>query len=469
MKTLLGIYLLLSVAPLAMASTSGTTDRPVQAQGLANRIDEPDDHATIGNEPTNNDASSLALSGYARASVWGGTDAYPLNTLFAELALKPEFHHGKAFMSGDLRLRKGNSFGSPYQTIDIHLLTAGYRGKFLDLLVGYQQLEWGRTDGFNPTNYMQAYDYFYLTADPADQRNPNLALRTRLRLGNFTELDLAVMPYYLPSVYRYELFELGTNVGFTDPLLPAPAWRNGSIAGRINVELPGIGCSVSAFRGYDPYRGFQVASVDWTSGSPVITNQAVSYQKTSIGADLSVPAGALILKAEAAWNRTSRPNDEMYIPFSYWMYVAGTEAAIGSSTLIINYIGHHTPGFKALTVPTLGDPMNPLAQLAYANALIDYENRQFNRRIFHQFKSSNHAVSLTWLRRFAYDAVEAQVTAYYDITSGELLARPSVKWSVTDQLTVTLGANYMKGENKTLFSYSSELMNGGFAELRIHF
>lgn len=410
-----------------------------------------------------------SATGYARASVWGGNKAYRLNSLFAELALQGEFSHSKAFMAGDVRLRKGNNFGSPYQTIDINQLVVGYRGKTLDLLAGYTDLEWGRTDGFNPTNYMQAYDYFYLTADPADQTNPNLTFRTRLRLGTFAEIDVAAMPYYLSSVYRYDLFDLGNNVSFTDPLLPTVSWRNGSLAGRVNVELPGFGFSVSAFRGYDPYHGFRVATVDWSGGAPAITNQAASYQKTSWGADISVPAGSLIFKAEGAWNRTQRPNNEMHIPYSYWMYVAGCEAGLGSSTVILNYIGHFAPEFEELAEPTLTDPLNPLAQLNYANAVIDYENRQFNRRIFHQHSQTNHAVAFTWLRRFAYDAVEAQFTAYIDFTSGELMIRPSAKWLISDQLTLTLGAQYMKGNEKTLFSYSSELMNGGFAELRVNF
>ena len=58
-----------------------------------------------------------SATGYARASVWGGNKAYRLNSLFAELALQGEFSHSKAFMAGDVRLRKGNNFGSPYQTV----------------------------------------------------------------------------------------------------------------------------------------------------------------------------------------------------------------------------------------------------------------------------------------------------------------------------------------------------------------
>lgn len=419
--------------------------------------------------PTPPDENNLILNGFGSASVWGGSKDYRLNTLYAQIALQGEYKKGKAYMSTDLRLKKGNSFGSDFQTIAIHKLVVGYQAKSLDLLLGYQTIEWGRTDGFNPTNYLQAYDYFFLSADPADQKKSSLALRSRFRLHNIAEIELVAQPFYLPSVYRYDLFDLGTSVRFTDPQLPASTWRNGSAAGRINFELPGIGFSVSGFRGYDPYHGFRVHSVDWTNGLPQLTLQSASYLKTSLGSDFSVSAGSFVVKAEAAWNHSSRVNDEMEIPGSHWMYVAGIETAIGASTLITNYIGYFTPRFTPLEIPLLSDPMNPLAQLSYANAMIEYENRQLNRRIFHQYKKNNHALSITWLRKFVYDALEAQLTAYYDITSGELMARPTVKWFINDQLLLIIGAHYMKGDESTLFSYSSQLMNGGFAELRVNF
>lgn len=411
----------------------------------------------------------LNLNGYARASAWGGSKSYRLNTLFAEIGLQGEYQQGNAFIKTDLRLRKGNSFGNVYQLIDVNNLYVGFTSQSFDIQLGYLYVEWGRADGFNPTNYLQTYDYFYLTADPADQKVPNLTMRTRLRIFQFGEIDLAIMPYYLPSVYRYELFELGNNVRFTNPILPSATWRNGSIAGRANFDFPGLGFSVSAFRGFDPFHGFNVLSVDWASGTPQLINQAASYQKTSLGVDFSVTAGPLVLKAEAAWNDTKRPGNEMYIPHSYWMYVAGTEAAIGSSTLVLNYSGYLTPEFETLVLPQPGDPMNQQQQLAFASAMIDYENRQFNRRIFHQYKKSNHALSLSWFRKFAYDEVEAQVSLYYDFTSDDLMARPSLKWSVSDYLSINIGAQYMYGAGKTLFSYSSTLMNGAFAELRVHF
>ncbi len=411
----------------------------------------------------------LSWKGYVRSSAFGGSDAYQLNNLFAEIALQGEWRKGNAFLQTDVRLRKGSFFGADEQGIEVKNMTVGYRTRKIDLLIGYQDIAWGRCDGFNPTNYLQSSDYFFLTAQPSDQFRSNMALRTRFRMNAFTELDIVLQPFYLPSVYRYELFDLGTNVRFAEPLFPARNIENGSLAARLNFELPAFGASLSAFRGYDPYHGFTVSGIDWTSGAPVITNQAASYRKTSLGGDLAVPFGNILLKAEMAWNNSGPITNEMHIPADYWMYVAGVEAGLGSTTLLLQYIGFLTPGFQALALPVLSNPLNPLEQMAYANAMIDYENRQFNRRIFHQQEKTNHAASLTLANRWGYDTWKTDITAYYDFTSDEWLLRAALNWAISDQLALAAGGQYLKGKTGSLFGYSSSVLSGAFLELKVNF
>ena len=53
---------------------------------------------------------------------------------------------------------------------------AGYSGEKMDVLFGNQIVNWGRTDGFNPTNCITPSDYFFLTAEPDDQKLSNFML-----------------------------------------------------------------------------------------------------------------------------------------------------------------------------------------------------------------------------------------------------------------------------------------------------
>jgi len=413
--------------------------------------------------------AGIQLNGFVRGSVFGAGETYDLSTTFAELSLQAEFESGNAFLKSDLRFQKGVAFNENMPLIVLKELYAGFRGNKFDVLLGNQIVTWGRTDGFNPTDNITPRDYFFLTADPDDQRTPNFLLRVKYRIIPEIELDVIGVPFFVPSQYRYDLFDMGSQVKFSDEILPSKAIKNGTIAARLNFDFPVVGWSFSYFRGYDSFHGFDVTSVDWSSGSPLITNASRSYQKTSLGADAAVPLGPVIFRGEAAFNLTDRPANEMYIPLSDVSYVAGIETGFSGFTLIGQYIGKFTPDFSDLIVPELTDPLNPLAQMQYANAMIDYENRLFNRRIFYQQEKTNHAVALTISKSFGYEAWQVEFTGYYNLTSEEWMIRPKISWKITDALSASFGANYMVGSDKTLFGYSSTIMNGAFVQLKVSF
>ena len=184
---------------------------------------------------------------------------------------------------------------------------------------------------------------------------------------------------------------------------------------------------------------------------------------------MAIPLGSIIFKAEGAYNITENPDNKMWIPKSDFSYVAGIEKQVYGFTIIAQYIGKYTPDFSELTIPVLSDPMNPLAQMQYAGELIDYENRMFNRRIFHQLKKNNHAISLSFNKSFAYDTWQAECTAYYDLTSAEWLIRPKLTAKISDHFSASAGGIYMFGDDKTLFGYSSAVMNGAFISLKTFF
>ena len=413
--------------------------------------------------------SNLSLNGFVRASTYGGVEGYDLTSTFAEIAFQPQYINGAAFFKSDLRVRSGVFFDEKEQKVILKELYGGYRSDALDVLAGYQIINWGRTDGFNPTNNITPNDYFFLTANANDQKLSNLMLRLKYRIKSDIELELIGIPYYSPSVYRYELFDMGENVTFTKNPFADRSLENGTLAARLNFDLPSVGWSLSYFRGHDPYHGFDVQAVDWSSGLPMITNTPANFHKSTLGADIALPMGNWIVRAEAAYNITENPDNKMFIPASDLAYVFNVEKTVAGVMIIGQYIGKFSPDFAALPLPQLTDPMNPLMQMKYANEMIDYENRQFNRRIFNQQEKTNHAASLTLSKSFGYDAWNVECTAFYNFTSDEWMIRPSLQWKINDALIATVGGNYMAGDSKTLFGYSSKVMNGAFAELKIKF
>lgn len=411
----------------------------------------------------------LNLNGYVRAWTYGGGGNYDLAATFAEMAFKTSLEKGNTFLKSDLRLRKGISFGSSVQELEFKELYVGFKNEKVDLLLGNQIVSWGRTDGFNPTNNLTPNDYFLLSSEPDDQKQSNFMLRMKYRFLPSIELEVIGIPFYQASNYRYDLFDMGQNVAFAHEVLPNKTLINGSFAARLNFEMPTAGWSFSYFRGFDPYHGFDVQSVDWSSGSPFITNISAMYKKSTLGADVAIPLGNVIVRGEAAYNFSNNSNRKMYIPASDLGYVAGLETNLAGVTIIAQYIGKWTPNFADLVAPTLTNPTDPMAQMQYANELIDFENRIFNRRIFNQQEKTNHAASLTASKSFGYDAWNAELTGFYNITSEEWLVRPKLSWKINDSLTAAFGGSYMKGLPKTLFAYSSSVLNGAFIELKATF
>ncbi|MEA1878647.1 MAG: hypothetical protein U9N86_17530, partial [Bacteroidota bacterium] len=256
---------------------------------------------------------------------------------------------------------------------------------------------------------------------------------------------------------------------FGKAAMPDKTFGNGSIGARINFEYPGIGFSVSYFNGYDPFYGFTVSVIDWSTGTPLITNTATPYHKQTFGADFSIPVSSWILRGEMAWNMNEESEGIIHVPNSNLAYVAGIETNLAGITVIAQYIGKYDLKFSELQSPEITDPTDLMAMMQYANALVLYESDSYNRHIFNQTEELNHGVALMLSRSFAFDLLNIELTGYYNITTEEFLVRPKIAYKMSDGLTLSLGANFMDGPEDTVFDYSGKVLNGGFLELKATF
>jgi len=413
-------------------------------------------------------ASTFNLNGYVRGTAYGGSKTTDFANLSGEFALKAKISRGSTFLYADARFREGLFFGERKAETELKEAYAGYTGERLSVYLGNQVVSWGRTDGFNPTNNITPNDYFYLTPEPDDQKLGNFMLRPKIRLNNQAELEAILIPVFKPSVYRYDLFDMGGSSSFTQTLIPNAKARNASIAARLNFELPAAGFSVSYFHGYDPFYGFKADTILFQPSPYVIYNPAV-YKKNTIGADFAIPVSQWIFRGEATVNLTKDYLENQQIPNPDLSYVLGIERTISGFTTIFQYIGKFTFDFQPISEPVLTDPYNPLAQMQYAIERINYETELFNRKIFYQQEETNHALFLSVNRLFAHDVLNAEISGYYNITSREYFIRPTVKWNITDALTANLGASIMKGPDMSVFEKAGKVLNGTFLGLTASF
>jgi len=420
--------------------------------------------------PKNVKAESLAeFSGYGRASVFGGGSEYDIATSFAEFSLKTDFKNGFTMFKSDLRIRTGVFFGEELVIPEVKELYAGIKSEYIDIFLGNQIVSWGRVDGFNPTDNLSPYDYFFLTADADDGRKSQFMFKLNYKPFPGINLELIGIPFTKMSDYRYDLISLSDNVLIGDDILPDKSLKNATLAVKADFDYPAFGGSVLYFRGYDPFHGFDIVSINQTLQGPEIKIASRPYLKNTFGMDMAIPAGPVIFRVEAALNLTDNPENNIYIPQDNLAYVAGVETSLAGFSFVGQYIGKYVLDFQQLVVPVPGGQGAESDYLVYAGEMIDYENRLFNRKVFNMQEVSNSAVSLSVLKSFAYDILSAQFVGYYNFTSDELLFRPLLTWKVTDVLTASFGGNYMRGAAKSLFSYSSGVLNGAFVELKVNF
>ncbi|MDI9544250.1 MAG: hypothetical protein QM282_00040 [Bacteroidota bacterium] len=422
---------------------------------------------TAGKSPDNQSEKTVKLGGYVRGSAYGAGENYDFGTLFGETALQLNHKAKLLTMNTDLRFRSGNRFGGSFSEFEIKEAYAGISSKTVDVLLGEQIVSWGRTDGFNPTNNINPNNYFFLSGNPDDQKMSNFMLRSKVRITPMIEWEAIVIPIYRPSVYRYELFDLGAS--FVDPVLPEQKAGNGSLATRFNFELPGVGFSLSWFQGRDPFYGINLNSVDLSSGTPQVSYRPAFYRRTTFGLDFAVPLSSWIIRGEGAYNFTENEHARMYIPNCDLSYVMGVEYNFGSVTAILQYVGKHVLDFVDLNEPVLSDPMNPLALYQYANERVNYESFLINRKIFKQQFETNHALALTLSGDFVFSTLNAEMTGFYDFSTEEFLLRPKLVWNITDALALSAGYSYMKGPDKSMFSYAGPVLNGAFLEMKFSF
>jgi len=174
------------------------------------------------------------LHGYFKGQTWLRNSENYICNAFGEVSLQLGINKNLVVAKSDIRFRKGYFFNNETSSIEIKEAWAGVRTPHLDISLGEQIINWGRTDGFNPTNNITPIDYFFLSPTPDDQKISNFLLKSKIRLTTSIDLEIIAIPIFRPSVYRYELFEMGDNITFSQAVSPNKKITNSSLATKLN-------------------------------------------------------------------------------------------------------------------------------------------------------------------------------------------------------------------------------------------
>ncbi len=423
-------------------------------------------------EPASSQSLAYDMNGFMRGVFFGGKvideDEADLKSGYGELGLKMRVRKGRMGDGfAEIRFRRGSEFNkniSEFKVREAYVNT--YPGK-IDLSIGHQIVQWGRADGFNPTNNITPQDMLARSPDEDDRKLGNFLLKTSYYFNPF-ELELIWVPQYAPSVLPTELFPFPDWVSLGPDVLPDARLKNGLLAAKTGFRFGRVDGSLSYTSGYMPLPGISLTHMGPDENNQLAAIVAIEpYKMNVVGFDFSTTLGSFGLRGEFAYRDAVDVDDDQPIPFvceedqhifdhvpnSDLQYVLGMDRSFGNFSLIAQYIGRYV--FDFVDFEPTGLPVDELALN--------------NRMIASQQYEVSHSVFLRPALAMLHETVHWDLLAYWNLTSEEYLIRTSLGKDLYDALSLKAGAEIYAGPDGTLFGSISDALSSGFIELKVSF
>ncbi len=317
---------------------------------------------------------------------------------------------------------------------------AFYNSSHWDVRVGRQIVTWGVADGLRLTDLISPMDYTeFLAQDYDDIRIPVGCLRLRHSRDSWSAELVAVpvnsmfeLPFDNDNPWSVKLDVPGLTCFLHTGPEPASRLRNMEFGGRLAFFLSGIDFSACALRTWNKMPVFRKQIVDG-----VLDVEGVYERMTMLGADVSLPIGQCVLRAEVAeyldeaqdaeiaTSVQSSPSTNALVAIDWY---AANDWSL-SAQYCHKYIGNVKDGMDVYE-------NSGLATLRVSKELL------------------NNTLSLSSF-------------AYADVTDGGIFNRLSADYAISDQLHVTLGYDffYADGGMFAMYKDNSEL----WAKLKFSF
>jgi hypothetical protein len=434
------------------------------------------------------------LGGYVRGAAFigpvPGKRQTELKAAYGEFALQlrtPKESFGDGY--ADVRFRYGTQDGSNQLAIDLHeAYVNAYMGP-IDLRLGQQIIVWGRSDAFSPTNNLTSADLRIRSPQEDDKRQGNLSARAFLNL-NPVRIEGVWLPVYRAT--EFPPVELPDPVHFGEDVYPPPKLANGTLAGRVHLNIPAFEMSLSYVRGYAPLPGlaYNRAVIQTDPSGKHQDNQIlisrVAYRQQVFGVDFATTLGDVMgLKAEGAFRLPNGWETHINVPKPDIQYVLGLDKTIGEFSMIAQYMGRYvlswknypdkpadTDGFQSIVEPDDLDPSKNAYDEAKANKISDGVNTELayrNQGIFQQRAQLQHLASVRLELLTLHDTLSISALGMMNFTTQEWLAFPKVVYKFTDHLTASVGGEIYSGPEGTLLDVIEPTLNAGYVELRVGF
>lgn len=286
--------------------------------------------------------------------------------------------------------------------------------------LGWQIVNWGRTDVLNPTDNASARDYTRLVDRDADQKLGLPMLAVQQRLGADTTVQVLWQPLFRAS--RVPL-----------PAQPGARYvehRPGTSPGAAGLRIETIGETLSASLSYLrgparlPNLALDPAAV--TAGRLDLDHP----HSEVIGADAEMVFGDWVVRGESAWTRVRDSGaDPLVSRESALDTVLGIERAFGAASVFVQGEWKYIPGWL-----DPGRVPAPLLPLARGNASFNDELHKSRGQLGTGFALNTS--DLRW--SLSFDAAWAPA-------DDDWALRPRLRWRVDDRVLLFAGGDWFRG------------------------
>jgi len=424
----------------------------------------------IGNgSQASQEQSKFRLNGFARGSAFGGSENFDLANAFGEFGIKTKYNGNLASFFADFRVREGVFYNEHQTILNLKEAYAEYNGEYFNISLGNRIIKYGKASGFNPTDNICPKNYFFISPEIEDMDMSNFMLKTNIKPVSQVDIELILLPFFSPSVYRYDLFDMGENASFDNMVLPQISYENMGYSAHINTSLSAIDFSVSVFHGFDPFYAFDIKNINMLPEINIVY-QPKFYKKTSAGLDFSMPVKSWLLSGEVSYNHTKDYDLNIYTPNPDLHYVIGLEKDIWGIKVIAEYNGRYVFDFSKLKAPSMPNDFTDTAQLInYMNETVIYESAKYTRRIFEQYYQMNHAIMISLHRSWLWETLSTDLSFLYSFSTEEKLLRGNITWKANDELSISGGGQILDGPANTIYKTSGKVLSGVWIGIKYSF
>lgn len=382
-------------------------------------------------------AESLNLSGYVRNYTGmlldGGNDFSILQNTFN---LNLEHSKGKIAF-------KVNPYIYDYQNKDLELgLRQAYIDIFfnsMDIRIGKQQIIWGKADGVFITDVISPKDLREFLLPEFDEIRMGItAVKFDYYIGNST-LELVWVPVFSPTMMPED--DSIWNPGFDLPLQPEfdyskkevqESLKNSEVFFKYSTVSSAIDLEFMA--GYmwdDDPTMHTVKSIDPATMQPESITIIPQHHRLGLaGGSFSTTIGGYVIRGEGAYyfGKYFLSEDPMIkeavVEKDYLQYLIGVDFTLMDIKMSVQFIQQY---------------------------ILDYEDPIVNDR-------AENMMTFLATKDFLRETLIVELFSYIGLNDGDALIRGKVKYKLTDELEILLGANIFTGTEGMFGQYNKNDM-----------